>query len=296
MSFGIVPFSPLFNDIELFGAPRYVRRNYRHPREYVLSPFARLTHPTWSNAAPFRYRSPSPTLFDLLNFEEDSGEEWDDFFNVPSHVHHRLEEAKATKDKKTSEVATVGQKDKEAAVAPVVKHRLGHVSSSNTENGVKFDVHLPGLALEDIKLDLDTETKQLKIKVDKKTEERSEDPHGAVRTSVHRISISRVLPLSSLPNPEDIKADFVDGVLSINVKTNRLISTTSSESSSTDSAATAPTPSAPEAESSTTGKTVEASSAAMEVTTETPAPSEVSSAPSTSKTPVPEVTVEDAEH
>lgn len=297
MSFGIVNlpfgFSPLFNDLELFGEPRYVRRNFGHPRAHRLPPFGALAYPSWSPVAPsFRRRSASPTLFELFDLGEDVFEDWNEYFDVADHVNRRLIEDKSKKPKKESGEVV---KSPSTVVASAAKPRLGYVTSRNTDNGVKFEVHLPGLAVEDVKLDLDTEKKHLKVTAEKKTEEKHEDAStGGVTTSVHHISISRILPLASVPNPESLKADFVDGVLSIDVNT-KLIEGTAPESeaktdvpatSSPSSTSTAPTVTSP-AESASSSSTYGESFSSMDVTSAAPSNT-------TAPTTVPEVVVEDA--
>jgi len=229
MAFGLsYPFGfSLFDGIDLFTEPRYIRRSYIHP-EPLWTRQRRFQNHAASNRKVSRY---SPSLFDLLSFG-------DELFNTfadedamarltldPSPAKN-IEDKQETKVKdetstdltspSDSDSAGVLHKPKDSSIAES-KKRFGDVAYEKTEEGSKYQVHLPGLSVDDVKLDLDTRQRALIVKAEKKTEEKHEDEHGT-RTSIRHVSISRLLPLPTLPEAGDISADLVDGVLQISVK------------------------------------------------------------------------------
>jgi len=103
-----------------------------------------------------------------------------------------------------------------AAPAPAVAvatttafHGFGDVSSRvNEDESTQFDIRLPGLTSDDVKLDLDLEHHALSIKAEK----RIEDKH-----SFRHVSVTRVLPIDRAVKAEHVHADFIDGTLHITV-------------------------------------------------------------------------------
>lgn len=326
-------FSRVFDGLELFTEPRYIRRTYTPPRPQYLGRWG------WSRPT-VAVRRAEPALFDLLTFGDEFLNPWDDNSfdeEAPYLLEHGRSPKKARKslahkkderksapespaaidaapsapaDAPSTEApattsTTVATVPTEKAVAEAPKYRLGHIETEKTDSGLKFAVHLPGLALEDLKLDLDTKHRALTVKADKKTEEKHTDEFGT-RTSTRVVSFTRSLPLPSLPAAEDIKADFVDGVLLIEVAlpageplpdvTRLHIAAPSAGSHAVEAApsASAAAPSGSDAAPSDAAP----STSAMDATPTTDAsPAAASPAPTeTASAPAPEVTVEDAQY
>lgn len=280
MAFGLTfPFgyTPLFDGLELFTQPRFVRRSFVHPRAPVHHRPHRGGFGRRARCGPF-----DADLLDLLIDGNDFFLDHQDEDLIEHPTTEQITETAPT-NTKTSEIAVaqpssvvepstsavVSAPTTNTTVAPLPK-KMGEVSSKKTENGVKFEIAFPGLTLADLKLDLDTKKKALIVKADKTFEEKHEDEYGS-RVSYKKISFHRALPLETLPTASDIHADFADGSLHITVATKAI-----------------------EAAPEITPLTIGSQSTPIELTTTTPAP-EPATASASSSMDSDEATVEDAE-
>jgi HSP20 family protein len=164
---------------------------------------------------PWLTRSTLPSVWDLVSF----GSQIDPIWNA-------LEQNESTEVPKISAEAhpSAGpQNPAQTSHAPnspsevaVKSHKLGAIDVKQIESGTHFGIHLPGLSVGDIKLDFDFKRHALFVKAEKKVEEAKEGENGR-QSFVHHVSVSRTLPLPDGVKPEDVKADFVDGVLAISI-------------------------------------------------------------------------------
>lgn len=184
---------------------------------FVVRPRRRTVYPACNNSGrcgPWR-RAPisSPSVLEFLTHSNDLESIWEALFH---------EEPKETKKVESSPPAAspaeIAAPKPTNAVVEAPKRRLGAVEVRKLESGTEFDVALPGLALDDIKLDFDFKRRVLHVKAEKKFEEVvEEDEFWGKQTSVRHVSVARSLPIPEGVKPEDVKADFVDGILSISV-------------------------------------------------------------------------------
>jgi HSP20 family protein len=96
-------------------------------------------------------------------------------------------------------------------------HRRGSVPAVNvkeTDNGFEIEVAAPGLSKEDF--DISVEKRVLTISSEKK-DERKETENGYTRREFSFSSFSRSFALPEEVNDEDVKANYVDGVLRISL-------------------------------------------------------------------------------
>jgi HSP20 family protein len=224
MSFGFAPlsYSP-FGFGHGFVDPFVVDPFFELPsRSY----FVRETHPyrhlrRAADRAPsaLRLTRPAlPSLLDLISVGSDLGHLWDSFEKNLSNQQVAKIEAKPEAAAASSSSSLPPTQIEGAALAPseetVLSPKLGAVDVKRIDTGTHFDIHLPGLSVGDIKLDFDFKRHTLSLKAEKKMEEEKQSEHGK-RSIVRHVSISRSLPLPDGAKPEDVTADFVNGVLSI---------------------------------------------------------------------------------
>lgn len=121
------------------------------------------------------------------------------------------------------------------------KSSFGSVTRKETDDGMQYAVALPGLQLEDVKLDFDLKNRFLTLSAEKKTETKNEE-NGA--SFFRHVSFKRQLPIpvstdsASAIKPENITADLENGVLTISIAHKKAIED-SSVSAATAGAATA---------------------------------------------------------
>jgi len=223
MSLGL--FSHPFASFSGYDHPLYVNVG-AHPffaassTPFVVRPRRHSAYQVCNNSGrcvPWR-RAPatSPSVLEFLTHSNNLESIWEALFH---------EEPQETKQAEASPSAASPAASTEVvapkpttAVLEAPKRRLGAVEVRESESGTEFDVALPGLALEDVKLDFDFKRRLLHVKAEKKFEEVvEEDEFWGKQTSVRHVSVARSLPIPEGVKPEDVKADFVDGVLSIAV-------------------------------------------------------------------------------
>lgn len=270
------------------------------------------------------------SVFDMLNIGSDFSRFWSDLDDVYSTA-HLLENTTFDNEESEEEVENTAEDTNEeeevdapaneiaapdapattAVAAPAPKkdefYKFGEIATRiNAEDkSAEYDIHLPGLALEDVKLDLDLDNHALTIKAEKK--EQSD-------TSFRRVSITRVIPINKDAKAEDVSADFVDGTLHIAVSAPKAIepspstdtptaTTTTEDIASPDNTAVAEEEKEEEEETSTaqtasaTIETTPEETSTTENTTEatvTDTPTTAAEAPTTTLADSSEVSVEDA--
>lgn len=341
MAFGMLnPFfsTSVFDDPFFYEPawPTYRRPSFWSPRRARVSECA--VHGRCGPWRSVRRYEPSPSVFDLLNFGNELSSFWDDWENTatalltnePATTATGIEDKPAQREApkiaapSTSEEKSTASMETDVAssssptesnnttVAEVPArpaHFLGEVHTKALENGTAFEIHLPGLSREDVKLDLDFKRHALTVKAEKKVEEKKEDTYGK-RTTYRHVSVARMLPVPAEVKPEDIKADFVDGVLHIKVKHKAIsapepevaslqISAPTSEESTTNTGSNATSESSNTEAETATSSSMEGVSAESSPATAESSPAEA--APTSSVTVSPpsensdEASVEDAE-
>jgi HSP20 family molecular chaperone IbpA len=162
-----------------------------------------------------RTRRSVPSVLDLLSIGPDIESIWD---SLERNVSDEVPKIAAASTEATVPPST--PESTQTALVPTataeMSHKFGTVDQKRLDNGTHFDIHLPGLSLGDVKLDFDFKRHALFVKAEKKVEDTKEDEHGK-RSFVRHVSMSRSLPIPHGVKPEDVTADFVDGVLSISV-------------------------------------------------------------------------------
>lgn len=151
-----------------------------------------------------------PLIDEVLNYgsEVDSSEEISKKVPSPKKL-----AAKPT----TTDVATASPSTHSVTIAST--KNFGAVTRSETPDGTDYAVALPGLELDDVKLDFDLKKRLLTVSAEKKTENKNEKNGSSF---FQHVSIKRQLPLPTTEDgspikPDDISADLEDGVLTISV-------------------------------------------------------------------------------
>lgn len=206
-----------------------------HPSQYFVRPAYRPTSSTRSE--PVRrltHRFATPSVLDFFDidhhFDNHFNRMWNDFetfeqepaqtIAAPAHT----KSISAATDSASSSAPSTAAASK-AVVSPPksqalsfanTKENFGAVSRKETDNGTEIAVALPGLTLEDVKLDFDLKSRYLTLSAEHKTESKNEKTGSSF---YRQYSIKRVLPIPSTEGepikPEDISADLEDGVLTI---------------------------------------------------------------------------------
>lgn len=128
--------------------------------------------------------------------------------------------SKARSPKKLSAKSTSSEVIKPAhSLAIASTKNFGAISRTETPDGTDYAVSLPGLELDDVKLDFDLKHRFLTVSAEKKTENKNEKNGSSF---FQHVTVKRQLPLpqtedNSPIKPEDISADLEDGVLTISI-------------------------------------------------------------------------------
>ena len=89
------------------------------------------------------------------------------------------------------------------------------VEVKENDDSIDLRVELPGLAPEDI--DIQVSTDAVSITGERKTESKTEDNNGLARSEFHYGRFQRVVPLPAQVQNNSVEADYKDGILQLHL-------------------------------------------------------------------------------